>query len=144
MELHFEPDSGQIKQPQRELASESIDGFEADTGARMRHGYDSTSVIWHLTTGWGIGQIKPHAVDDGHLLPSARCLMETFGVSSSTAYKVLSKIRSALKIHKIDLVKRERRGDVLTRAYNYQKGLQRGLHQFFWFYKKLVREARCI
>jgi hypothetical protein len=139
LELNFEPDEGRIVQRHEVQTSGPSGGFEVDTKRATRSKYNSATVVWHLMMGWGVGQIKPHTVDRGDLLPSCRCIMDTFSVSTATGYSILRSIRSALKIHQVNQAKRSERGDALTRAFKYGKASKKALDQFYWFQKRYLK-----
>jgi len=65
-----------------------------------------------LARGW---HIPKNTVDTGTLLPSARCISETFNVSIITAKRVLNMVRMKNNIHKPNIKIRKQRGDSLQK-----------------------------
>lgn len=141
MNIEFEPDSGLIKTHKAtKLASAAYGDFEADTGT-TKHKVNYPSVVEQLSSGWGLCHIAKHSVDDGQLpnFPTARCISEAFGMSISTAHKVLNMMRKALVIHKVNQLLRRKRGDALSRYIKRLKAQRESIHELKKFSRAFLR-----
>jgi hypothetical protein len=133
--------------------------FSEDDGRNIRSGQEQF-LFERLMNGWHLSEIKMHSVDKpeasihfsrtvfGHssyrvtysgLLPSVRCIQETFSVSYSTAKRALDMIREVRCIHKVDRDKRAERGDALQRFLKQQEQFKLALIELVRFEKRLER-----
>jgi len=78
-------------------------------------------------------------VSHGGLLPSVRCIQDTFGISYSLAKRVLEQIRKLRCIHTVNAQKRALRGDCLQRYFRQQEELKKALIAFARFERLVDR-----
>jgi hypothetical protein len=151
-------DSGQLI---THAAPKMAGDFTEDDGKLVRSGQESF-LFERLMNGWNLSGIKMHMVDAsepcvhygktvfGHsvyrvtysgLLPSVRCIQETFSVSYSTAKRALDMIREVRCIHRVDRDKRALRGDALQRFLRQQDELKDALIELVRFEKRLERSS---
>jgi hypothetical protein len=99
----------------------TIRGFTIDINRTKKCAYKGRQILERLIFGWGLRDFKPHTVITRHDIPTAVTLKDTFGTSSSLAWRVLKQLRERLQLHMIDYRKRSKRGDWLQKMQRQMK-----------------------
>ena len=91
----------------------NLGNFMLDTQNQRRHIRDHIEET--LLNGWRLRDYKPRMVVRPTDLPTMTTISKTFGVSPSTAYKVIKDIVRVLHLYVVDQKKRYERGDWLVK-----------------------------